>query len=647
MTRSFTKRSTLTALLLAMFLLLPGATPAGAAVLDDENRVTVTLKDGTSITLIGEASSTPGVRSRRYYYLPANLRLARRADGTPEFLFLKYTTEKQGGASGGLLHFLMEWGLTPAQEAELTAALRAKVNEAEVLGPVQLESGGDTGSFRIVSATLEDKTLSPSTITSGAAPLVAGGRAAAAARLSAEGAQLLAATFEKAKSITDLSIALSYNYVTLVPAAKGTITFDWSRLEREGQTLRAEYKRTRTGTTETSDCFLVFCASSSRPDYAYSYNEARNQYSFLQEKEIVKIQFDELVADERVAKIREAFFQYFLNTMAQEDDTADAPPAPAADPEKDKMPDIRQGSRYRFNQSSFKSAFASRTKRISLNYRMSIRWPYQIVGNLASWYDGVRDNPKCVATVNLNDPFFQHRNINFILDADAKDMFESAINYVTINVRKNRTDGRPFEDRVTMDAKYVHDNGVTANVTYARGEDRNPDAYEYQAQWSLRGGQVYPAQPQWERGSWEGVTLAAPVVSRTIEVEGDLAAMRDSGVTRIVVQIHYPRLGQEMEENIPISPAANQALVSKKIFLDRDARGYVYRLVVHHQKEGRLALPWSAKVGDDYVYAAIPEELLAEGSSLKEEAKAAGKTVADSAKEKVLEKFKDLIGGVR
>ena len=116
----------------------------------------------------------------------------------------------------------------------------------------------------------------------------------------------------------------------------------------------------------------------------------------------------------------------------------------------------------------------------------------QIVGNLASWYDAVRDNPKCVAAVNLNDPFFQHRDIHFILDLDAKDMFEQAVNYVTVNVRKKRSTGNPFEDRVTIDAKYVKEKGINATMTYARGEDKNPDAYEYQTQWSLRGGRVAP-----------------------------------------------------------------------------------------------------------------------------------------------------------
>src|SRR5437867_3235276 len=391
----------MSAAVMTAMLAATAAVSVRAEVLDDENRRTITLGDGTSVTLIGEAGSDPAVKSKRFYYLPVNLRLAKRADGTPEFLFLKYTSEATTGASGGLIHFLVEWGLTPAQETELTTKLRAQITDAVVAGPVQLQSAGDTGTFRIVSGTLDDKTLAASVVTSGSAPLVAGGRAAAAARLTADGAQLLAATFEKARSITDLSLALNYGYVTLAPAARGTITYDWSRLEREGKTLRAEYTRTQTGTTETEDCFMVFCSSSSTPEYAYSYEEMRNQYKFLEEKEIVKIHFDELVADERVAKIREAFFQYFLNTMAKEKNDDQTPPPPASAQEKEKSPDARQGSRYHFVQSSFTSAFATRSKRISLDYRMAVRWPFQLVGNLASWYQGVRDNPKCVASVNL------------------------------------------------------------------------------------------------------------------------------------------------------------------------------------------------------------------------------------------------------
>ena len=105
-----------------------------------------------------------------------------------------------------------------------------------------MEVEGD-GSFQIISATMSDKGLATSVMTSGKAPLVPGGRAAAASRLAPEGAQLLAATFEKTRSITDLSVALNYTYQTLMPAARGRVVIDWSRLETEFKQLSAEYAR--------------------------------------------------------------------------------------------------------------------------------------------------------------------------------------------------------------------------------------------------------------------------------------------------------------------------------------------------------------------------------------------------------------------
>ncbi len=627
---------------LALALVLAPSRPAGAVVLDDENTVLVQLQDGTQVKLYAEAGPSSGVRTHRFYYLPVGLRVARRPDGTPEFLFLKFTTEQASGpgaVNGAVMHFLMEWGLTPAQDQELTAKLKQKYQDAELLGAVPMDVEGD-GSFQIVSATLSDKGLTSSVVTSGRAPLVPGGRAAAATRLGPEGAQLLAATFEKARSISDLSIALNYTYQTLTPAAKGRVIVDWSRLEREFKQLSADYSRRQTGTDDTS--FLGVTISSS-PTYSYSYDEVRKQYDYLVEKQVIKVEFDEQIADERVAKIRDAFFQFFLNNMAQP--VKDEPPPPPSDKEKDSSPDIKYGNRYRFNQTAIKSAYTRRIQTFDLNYRLAVRRPFQIVGNLASWYDAVKNNAKCVAAVNLNDPFFQHRDINFIVDLDAKDIFEQAVNYVTVNVRKRRSSGNPFVDRVTIDSKYLKDKGVAATVTYARGDDTDPDTYEYQQQWSLRGGRVFPDNPPWQKGSWQGVTLSPPIVARTIEVEGDLAALKASDITRITVQVHYPQFGEEMEENIQLSPVKNEPLVSRRIFMDRGARGYVYRLVINHTREGKLVLPWSAKVGDDYVYATIPEDFLKEGSPALNEAKEAGKVAGDSAKEKVLDKFKDVLGG--
>ncbi len=106
--------------------------PVFSQSLDADNRVSVTLNDGTEVTLLGKANTRSNAPSGEYYYLPVGLRLSRRPDGVPEFLFMKYTTEAEasaGGVQGGLLHFLMQWGLTARQETELLNKLKEKLNE--------------------------------------------------------------------------------------------------------------------------------------------------------------------------------------------------------------------------------------------------------------------------------------------------------------------------------------------------------------------------------------------------------------------------------------------------------------------------------------------------------------------------------------
>ncbi len=618
-------------------LLFLGWSPrAQGLTLDEENRITVVLSDGTQVGLIGQAASQ-GVPSRKYYYLPVNLRCAKTKDGTPQFLFVKFTTEERGGASGALMHFLMEWGLTPEQEADLKSKLKSRYKEATLEGAVPMVPGNaESGSFQVVSGTLSDKGMTNSLVTSGQAPLLPGGMAAVAARLGKEGAQLLATTFEQASSITDVSLALNFGYETLVPAAKGTITFNWERLRTERDRLEAQYKSDE---KRHGFLFISWTSSSTR-----SYDEMRSHYEFLSEKEIIKINFEEKVADERVAKIREAFFQYFLDSMAEPTDPEGGAPAKPSDKEKEQVPNIRYGKSYRYTTSAFEHAFAQKTKIVDLNYSMSIRWPYQIVGNLKTWYDGVRHNPKCIASVNLNDPFFMHRDIQFILDLDAKEMFEEAVNYVQANVRKRRSSGRDFQDSLVFDAGYIKTNGIARSLTYARGDDTNSDLYEYQVQWSLRGGDIFPENPPWQRGTWEGITLTPPVAARTIELEGDLDKMEESSIPRITAQIHYPRFGREMEANIHLSVAGKQPLVTQRIFMDRDAKGYAYRLIVNHVPQGKLVLPWTAQASDNYIYALIPEDLLQESSETHGRAVEAAKTLGNSPNEKVLDK---VFGGIQ
>ncbi|MCW5516884.1 hypothetical protein [Muriicola sp. Z0-33] len=619
---------------LVLALMLCATTSIRSQALDSENRVDIKLDDGTSVILYGQSSRVIGQKTNKYYMLPTGLKIGSRPDGTPEFLFMKFTTEEradQGGIGGGLIHFLMEWGLTPEQRNELSAKLGSKIKGAKLMGSVPMQIDEKVESFKILSATLSNDERTSKVVTSGKAPLIESGKVAAAAQLDKYGAQLLASTFERAQSITDLSVVLDYYFTLQTPAVKGKIVFDWSKFEREYDNISAGYRKKDRG------CGFL-CNETYR-----SYNEIRSHYDYLRESEVIRFEWEETLNDERVDVIREAFFQYFLNAFTEKSTANNEEQGTPTLADTLSVPNIRGGAGYKFRTSLLKKSFNRKTQVIDLKeVRLAVKQPYQIVGNLASWYNQVKDNPKCVYSVNLNDPFFQHRDIRFVLDLEAKDMFDEAVNYVTVNVRKKRSSGNDYEDHLTIDKAFVEKNGITGVKTYARGEDTDPTAYEYQTQWSLRGGNIYPKNPKWEKGAWEGVTLEPPVTTRTIELEADIDELQGSDITRVTAQIRYKQFGEEKESNIQLSTQKGEPIIAQKIFLDRDTNGYVYRLILNHKTEKKLVLPWEPMINDNYIYANIPEDILDTESEVFKMAKETGEDLVKKAGEKVLDKFEEV-----
>lgn len=642
MSASFTARISRRAIFCACvtFLVVFALTTIADAIPVSEGRRTVTLSDGTQVHLILDADSnqlagdalTRLVNQQgghRYYYLPANLRLAKRPDGVPEFLLLKFTTEQRetaGGISGAVLHFLMEYGLTPAQVSELEKKLEA--THDRLMGALPMRSDGDNSTVLITSASLKDPALTKTLIAPAKAPLLPGEEVAAAALLNANGAQLLAATLDKDRAIADCSVTFYLGYVVVTPAVRASATYHSRKLQTERESLRKAWEHSH----KTTGRFLWWETSG---EDTYSYNEVRDQFQFLMDQKVVEFNYIETVPDDRVTKIREAVFQSFLDSFFKADKASPEQMMQSQNEQQkpDDGPGIK-GDHFRSSIYRSKRSVWQEDRYWNFNAALPITDTVMLTGNLASWYDGVRDNKANVASVNLNDPFFTHRDINFILDLDAKEMFDEAVNYVTINVRKNRSSGRPFEDHRTIDAKYLKSSGVAATMTYARGEDTNPEVYQYQAQWSLRGGNVFPENPPWRTGTWEGVTLAPPVRPLTVELEGDLDALKAKEITRVTAEIHTSQFGKEHSDEIQLSVAGQQAVVSKKMFRDRDMETYAYRLIFNHKTAGKLVGPWVKNQTDGYIYAVIPEDMLT-----AEAFKTRAQTLATGVMENVLEKL--------
>lgn len=589
------------------------------------NGKSTSLNNAANLNLHVESSLAP-IRylddyyfTGEYFYLPTNLQLSKRKDDdkTPEFLFMKYTTENRtdaGGAQGAIMHFLMNWGLSPEQEKEAQQKLRLKIKDlkassifggkfdrinpdmAVIAGPVKLNTAGEN-SFRIISAILNDKSMAPSTVCSGQSPALPGQKIAVASKLDKYGAQLLAATFEKSRAITDVSLELRFKYKVLMPGIKGQMRIDWESVQKIiDDKTKSKAKIDYEGLQTESDIEL---------------NGFIDQAMQSKAVEITITDYGGNDKDDLRKTVLEAFMSSFSSAVSSTGQAEDAEAAEAKDGINQPTPnnDYRTVDAKSIDVRKFLSRKRKGIEVINLNYRMATTEEAVLTENLGTWYDEVKNNKRCVNSVNLNDPFFSHRDIHFILDNKVKDVFENEVNYVTVNVRKKRSAGNPFQEQLTIDSKFLKESGARASLTYARGEDKNSDNYEYKTQWSLRGGKLFPENPEWIKGDWQGVQLTCPMVPRTIQFEADLEELKQMGIVRATLQLRYMKYGVERESNIPLTVSQGKALVEDKVFIDEDTPGYAYRLIMTHKEKGKVALDWDTKLNDDYVYASIPKKL--------------------------------------
>ncbi|WP_117885174.1 hypothetical protein [Aureibaculum luteum] len=618
-----------------------------AQILDSDNKLTIVLKDGLQVTLLGQSISMSDQKSKNYFYLPTNPHLSLDKEGTPKFMLLKYMTEKganEGGVSGALFHMLMEWGLTPKQQTELEGILKIGGQGARkgsiLKGAVDVTPDGDN-SFRIISALLSDPNRAGKVVMSKRAPIMPGAASSFASKMDNIEAQLMIASLEKDRSIADLSLELSFKYAVQMPAAKGRAIINWEKMHTQFKQDSASYSNKKKG--------HWWWKKNTR-----NYDEVHKFIETLEENKIIELKWEENIADDRISQMREAFFQFFLDKMSNvEEENTTSPPT---EQEQEAMPDIKYGKKYTFNKTYFESNFQKNTQVFDFDAKLAVNKYFSVTGNLADWYDAVRDNEKCVNEVTLNDPFFEHRTIDFILDLDAIDIFEKEINYVTVNVRKKRKSGNDFNKHFTMDLAYLKENGPTKSISYAMGSDVDGEAYEYKIQSSLRGGKLFPENPTYKKADLAGITFSAPIEGRTVECEADLEELSALGVVRATIQLRYYKFGKEVQTNVPITVSKGVSIMEKTIFMDADTQGYAYQLIVDYKdpSKGKMAFGWQPKINDDYVYAAIPTEVLDENVAFIEKVIEAGKVIvkpsSDGSINKasgILDRFKDVINIVK
>ncbi len=133
--------------------------------------------------------------------------------------------------------------------------------------------------------------------------------------------------------------------------------------------------------------------------------------------------------------------------------------------------------------------------------------------------------------------------------------------------------------------------------------------------------------------------MAAPVRPRSLELEGDLVELQAAGFTRATAKIRYWSFGRETEATLRLR-LRGEPYVTERVLMDRDSAGYAMRLIYQHREHGAMALAWRSWTAGDYLYAAVPTELLTNAAERSEaQARAEADMMGEDA---VLSRFPEL-----
>jgi len=173
---------------------------------------------------------------------------------------------------------------------------------------------------------------------------------------------------------------------------------------------------------------------------------------------------------------------------------------------------------------------------INLSKSSSIKVPFYSAGNISGFFDKLKNDKRYFRIVNMNDPSFQKRDINFIIDNDYADAFNSILNFVSINFRKSYSNGQDTVfSKMTITQKDIDAGNNFKTVIYPRlGVDgKEWNEYEYQIKWSIKGESnpiCFPEDPnKWIKATEQAISLVPPFTRAEIDVDANRELFQQNG----------------------------------------------------------------------------------------------------------------------
>ena len=565
---------------------------AVAQVKYDEGNVTI-----GGLTLLQDRSKTTD-----YYYLPKYPRLATKEDGSLEFLCIKYVGEK-AESSGGLFHALIEFKIPDSLLLVVTKELQKITPGARVAGPVPLmqpkkdDPENVTPSFDIVSGIMSNKegkdAMTKSIVTSGFAPLTPGSKAAVAVLLNPQGATLLWNSFTGPTS--DVSVSIHGYYEAVVRAYNAVVTAEMSVIYTHfSQITNNQEGFNKTQVRNIFDEMIkaggikvdVFDRSAG---LGVKTSDMDGILSIVTNK-LTEIMFDSKTGWSKEPEKVDASLGFVdqgkqektgvVNDIAEglSDVMGSLPILGWFAPKKKKNlnPEYRTDNQY-----ILKNIKDIHTSKFYLNLSKSttIKVPFHTAGNLGGLYGQLGTNSNYFRIVNMDDPSFQRRNINFQVDGEFTDAFDDIVNFVTVNFRKKYNNGQDdVTSQLIINGGDLKKGINLKEIGYPRLGLQTADwlEYEYQLLWSFKGKSKevrYPSDAtKWIKSADPAVSLIPPLVKEYIEVDADRQQFMTDSISSVDINFLSVQGGDKKPVRHIVLRSGDQSSTSKiTVYHDQEA----------------------------------------------------------------------------
>lgn len=503
-----------------------------------------------------------------YHYMPLAPRISTWPDGTPKFSFIQYVrTGKE--ITGGILHFLCTFGLTREELDKAQRDLTRLDRDGKILGPVVFVKGD----FHIISASAgEGGIFSRKVCGTGKAPLLAGSEAAVSIALTEEGSTFLLQSFKQPTS--DISVQFVMSYQGLTPAYRAVLSVDWDKVYNH-----REFKM-KAGN--------VFFSA-----------QIQKIYAELREQGAIKL--DVIGEDTKMDELLETAYNTITKMMF------DAKPVKPEDIGKSQASTGSNWFGNLFGQAHVgyyqKTVKMTGTYTVDLTRRKRDQREIPLTGNIGDLYKKHGGNQQLFSVVDLDDPTFEERTVNVILDGEDLETFQQFINFAGITFKKEyqAADMKSVtQDLIFNKAKFAQD-GNQLSLKYRRKGDATEKwlEYEYKPVWSYIGG--LEVNGDWIRTSQPVITLTPPHKYRYIEVLAEEENMTKNGIIRIAIQFKHNNFGRELQKEVVLRKG-EPLNVNYVYFHEANNLDYEYNITWLFKDNSKASSGWQ-KATDPFVYA--------------------------------------------